>query len=115
MSKRRINEGRVPIPEKLYFIIIIIDMLMLRNFALQDIVETHHTSEDRLTAMLRKRLQSSPNPTWSVVVKALRSRVINRPDIADEIEVKYIKSDDFSMQETIDTAGEYRDTKVYLC
>ncbi|XP_064385967.1 uncharacterized protein LOC135334629 [Halichondria panicea] len=81
---------------------------------LEDIVETHHTSEDRLTAMLRKRLQSSPNPTWSVVVKALRSRVINRPDIADEIEVKYIKSDDFSMQETIDTAASIKEQLKYV-
>ncbi len=57
--------------------------------------------------MLREWLQSSPNPTWSVLVKALRSPDIGRPDIADEIEDKYIKSDDYSVQESKDTAGEY--------
>ena len=57
--------------------------------------------------MLREWLQSSPNPTWSVLVEALRSLTINRPDIAAEIEDKYIKSDDSSVQESKDTAGEW--------
>ncbi len=56
--------------------------------------------------MLEKWFQSSPNPTWSVLVKALRSPDINRHDIAAEIEDKYIKSDDSSVQESKDTAGE---------
>ncbi len=55
--------------------------------------------------MLREWLQSSPNPTWSVLVKALRSSSINRFDIAAKIEDKYIKSDDKS-EESKDTAGE---------
>ena len=57
--------------------------------------------------MLREWLQSSPNPTWSVLVKALRSPDINRPDIAAMIEDVYIKSGDSSLQENKDTAGEY--------
>ncbi len=56
--------------------------------------------------MLREWLQSSPNPTWSELVEALRSPGINRPVIAAEIEDKYIKSDDSSVQESKDTASE---------
>ncbi len=52
--------------------------------------------------MLREWLQSSFNPTWFELVKTLRS-AINRPDIAAEIEDKYIKSDDSSLQESKDT------------
>ncbi len=58
--------------------------------------------------MLEEWLQSSPNPTWSDLVEALR----RLPDIdygrlAAEIEIKYIKSDDSSAQESKDTAGEW--------
>ncbi len=56
--------------------------------------------------MLRDWLQLSPNPTWSELVEALRVPDINRPDIAAEIEDKYIKSDDSSVQESKVTAGE---------
>ncbi len=56
--------------------------------------------------MLREWFQSSPNPTWSELVKALRSSLVNSPDIAAIIEDKYIKSDDSSVQESKDTAGE---------
>ncbi len=75
-------------------------------FTLQDIGKSHRTSEDRLTAMLRKWLKSSPNHTWSELVAALKSAAIERPDIAAVIEDKYIKSDDSSVQESRDTAGE---------
>ncbi len=75
--------------------------------SIQDIGESHHTSEDRFTAVLREWLQSSPNPTWSVLVKALRSPGIDSYEIADEIEDKYIKSDESSVQESKDTAGEW--------
>ena len=61
--------------------------------------------------MLREWLQSSPNPTWSVLVKALRSSSINRFDIAAKIEDKYIKSDDKS-EESKDTAGEQCDYRI---
>ncbi len=56
--------------------------------------------------MLEKWLKSSPNPTWSDLVEALRSSVISRPVIAAMIEDKYIKSDHSSVQESKDTAGE---------
>ncbi len=60
---------------------------------------------DCLTELLAEWLKSSPNPTWSQLVEALRSPIINCPDIADEIEDKYIKSDDSSVQESKDTAS----------
>ena len=66
----------------------------------------HGITGDRFTKLLEVWLQSSLNPTWSDLVKALRSSIIGRPDIADEIEDKYIKSDDFSVQKSKDTAGE---------
>ncbi len=81
-------------------------MLMFMNFSLQAIEKDHHTPGDRFTAMLGAWFQSSPNPTWSQVVEALRSLIINRHDIADEIEDKYIKSDYSSVQESKGTAGE---------
>ncbi len=57
--------------------------------------------------MLEEWLQFSPKPTWSKLVEALRLPDINRPDIADEIEDMYIKSDVNSLvQESKDTAGE---------
>ncbi len=56
--------------------------------------------------MLEVWFQSSPNPTWSELVNALRLPVIGRSNIAAEIEDKYIKSDDSSVQESKDTAGE---------
>ncbi len=58
--------------------------------------------------MLKEWLQSSPNPTWSDLVEALRSLDIYRPDIAAEIEDKYIKSDSSSVQESKDTEGEWQ-------
>ncbi len=73
---------------------------------IQVIRKDHRTREDRFTAMLREWFQSSPNPTWSELVKALRSSLVNSPDIAAIIEDKYIKSDDSSVQESKDTAGE---------
>ncbi len=75
-------------------------------FTLQDIAKNFRTTEDRLTAMLRKWVQSSLNPTRSDLVKALKSANIIRPDIAAKIEDKYIKSDDSSVQESKDTTGE---------
>ena len=83
-------------------------MLTLLNFHIQVIKKNHHATGDRarFTKMLEVWLQSSPNPTWSDLVEALRSPAINRPDIAAEIEDKYIKSDDSSVQESKDTAGE---------
>ena len=66
-----------------------------------------YTLNDQFTAMLDVWVQSSPNPTWSELIEALRSPdIINRPDFAAEIEDKYIKSDDSSVQESKDTAGE---------
>ncbi len=56
--------------------------------------------------MLKEWFQTSPNHTWSELVEALRSPDINRSDIAADIEDKYIKSDDFSVQESKDTASE---------
>ncbi len=56
--------------------------------------------------MLKDWHQSSFNPTWFKLVEALRSPIIDRPDIAAEIEDKYIKNDDSSVQESKDTAGE---------
>ena len=83
-------------------------MLMLMNFhSIQDIQKDHNTLEDCFTAMLEEWLQFSPKPTWSKLVEALRLPDINRPDIADEIEDMYIKSDvNSSVQESKDTAGE---------
>ncbi len=75
-------------------------------FTLQAIHNDHHTIQGCFTAMVGEWLQSSPNPTWSELVEALRSPDIRSPDIAAEIEDKYIKSDDSSVQETKDTAGE---------
>ena len=57
--------------------------------------------------MLREWLQSSPNPTWSQLVEALRSPDINRPGIAAEIEGVYIKNDHSSVQKSQVTAGEW--------
>ncbi len=61
--------------------------------------------------MLGEWLQSSPTPTWSVLVKALRSPVLEHYGIAAEIEDKYIKSDDRS-EETKDTTSEYLVTSI---
>ncbi len=80
---------------------------LLWIFTLQSIKKHYNTPGDCFTAMLREWLQSSPNPTWSNLVEALRSPDIDRSDIADEIEDVYIKSDDSSLQESKDTAGEY--------
>ncbi len=74
---------------------------------MQDIGKNRPTIQGRLTEMLGAWFQSSPNPTWSQVVEALRSPDINCPDIVAEIEDKYIKSDDSSVQESKDTAGDY--------
>ncbi|XP_064387214.1 uncharacterized protein LOC135335601 isoform X2 [Halichondria panicea] len=79
-------------------------MLDLPFETLEAMEKDHRTSRDRFTAMLEVWLQSSPNPTWSDLVKALRSPRIGHHDIADEIEDKYSKSDDFSVQESKDTA-----------
>ncbi len=73
-------------------------------FTLQAIRKNHTVLADRFTAMLGEWLQSSPNPTSSVLVEALRSPDIDRPDIAAEIEDTYINS---SVQETKDIAGEW--------
>ena len=82
-------------------------MLTLMNFhSIQTIQKDYHTREGRFTAMLEVWLQSSPNPTWSRLVNALRSPIIGRSDIAAKIEDKYIKSDDSSVQESKDTVGE---------
>ncbi|XP_064385938.1 uncharacterized protein LOC135334611 isoform X3 [Halichondria panicea] len=79
--------------------------LDLSEETLKAIHKNHTVLADRFTAMLGEWFQSSPNPTWSELVKALRSPTINRPDIAAEIEDKLIKSDDSSLQENKDTAG----------
>ncbi len=74
---------------------------------LQVIKKDHHTLADWFTAMLEEWLQSSPNPTWSDLVEALRLPTIGCRNIAAMIEDRYIKSDDSSVQESKDTAGEY--------
>ncbi len=82
-------------------------MLSLMNFhSIQTIEKAHHTLEGCFTALLEEWLKSSPNPTWSDLLKPLRSSVINRHDIASKIEIMCIKSDNSSVQESRDTAGE---------
>ena len=83
------------------------------EFTLQAIQKDKHTPGGRFTTMLREWLQSSPNHTWSQLVEALRSSDINRPDIAAEIEDKYIKSDDSSVKKSKDTACEYSVTLLW--
>ena len=67
-------------------------------FTLQAIRKNCTNLTDRFTVMLEERFQSSPNPTWSELVGTLRSPDINCPDIAEEIEDKFIKSDGSSLQ-----------------
>ncbi|XP_064387204.1 uncharacterized protein LOC135335598 isoform X4 [Halichondria panicea] len=90
--------------------------LGLPDETLQVIKKNHHATGDRarFTKMLEVWLQSSPNPTWSDLVEALRSPAINRPDIAAEIEDKYIKSDDSSVQESKDTAVSVEEQLKYV-
>ncbi len=93
--------------EKLYKIIVL-NMLMLWiqifTRSMQAIQVEHHTTDDQFTKMLGEWLLSSP--TWSDLAETLRSPLIRHPDIAAEIEDKYIKSDDSSVQESKDIAGE---------
>ncbi len=81
-----------------------VDLVVI--FTLQGIADDPLTRGGHITAMLGAWFQSSLNPTWSELVEALRSSMIDRPDIADEIEDAYIKSDDSSVQESKDTSGE---------
>ncbi|XP_064387210.1 uncharacterized protein LOC135335600 isoform X3 [Halichondria panicea] len=95
------------------------DYWMSLGIALEIPIETlmknnHGITGDRFTKLLEVWLQSSLNPTWSDLVKALRSSIIGRPDIADEIEGKYIKSDDFSVQKSKDTAASVEEQLKYL-
>ncbi len=64
---------------------------------MQAIQKDRRTVAEGFTAMLREWLMISPNPTWSELVKALRSPAISRREIAAEIEDKYIKGDDSSV------------------
>ncbi len=76
-------------------------------FTLQAIRKNHTVLADYFTAMLEEWFKSSPNPTWSVLVDALRSSLVGCSGIAYEIEDKYIKSDDSSLQENKDSISEW--------
>ncbi len=78
---------------------------MIHSLYMQAIQARRKDIADRFTAMLAEWLKSSPNPTWSDLVEALRSPMIGYYAIADKIEDKYIKSDDSSVQESKDTAS----------
>ncbi len=110
MSKRRIIRGYRIYNDNAFYVKYMCQSEKLYNITftlyMQDIGKNRPTIQGCFTAMLGEWLQSSPNPTWSQLVEVLRSPDINRPDIAAEIEDKYIKSDDSSVQESKDTAGQ---------
>lgn len=64
-------------------------VLQLQPGELRDILNDrrHNTDFQRLTAMLTIWLDKLLNPpqTWPVIVEALRSLVVNKPNIAEEI------------------------------
>jgi hypothetical protein len=67
--------------------------LGLPPHAVQAIHSQHHNPKDRLLQVLTEFLQQvDPDEAWSTVVTALRSRTVNLPRLAIEIETQYCAS-----------------------
>ena len=56
----------------------------------QEIERDHSSAEARFHAMLEKWVKRpSPRPSWSTLVRALQSPVINRTDIAKQVKQEH--------------------------
>ena len=76
---------------------LIISECLTDNHCPPQAIERDHSSvETRCTAMLQHWVQRvTPQPTWSALVRALGSSVINRGDIADKVKalpVRHVNS-----------------------
>ena len=61
--------------------------LKLPQYEVESIRDTHQDPQERLTRIIEKFLkQVSPEPTWRVIVDALRSPLVNHAQLAREIE-----------------------------
>ena len=81
------------------------------------IFATHLQPRDRLLHVLIAFLnQEEPQPTWEVVVGALRSPAVNLPQLAKAVEAKYSRypprtCDDIPTTTTTTVAGFYNNTR----
>ena len=71
-------------------------------FPLQAIEKTHHhVVDDCFTALLEHWLKrTSPPPTWSALINALKSPSIGYVDLANEVEAMYVEMNVHSKHQT---------------
>ena len=58
------------------------------NLPLQEVQAIHSENLDihvRFLQIILAFLQQNPKPTWKVIIKALRSRTVNLPGLADDL------------------------------
>ena len=61
--------------------------LKLPQYEVESIRDTHQDPQERFTRIIEKFLkQVSPEPTWRVIVDALRSPLVNHAQLARKIE-----------------------------
>ena len=64
--------------------------LKLPQYEVESIRDTYQDPQDRLTRVIEKFLkQAYPEPTWRVIVDALRSPLVNNAQLAKEIETAH--------------------------
>ena len=64
--------------------------LKLQQYKVEAIHSRYQNPQDRLLHVIIAFLrQMEPRPTWRVIVKALRSRAINLPDLARRVEAAH--------------------------
>ena len=87
---KRLTNALIPVKSEWWEIGLV---LRLQPGELRDILNDrrYNTELQRLTAMLNIWLDQLLNPpqTWPVIVEALRSPVVNKPNIAEEIRREY--------------------------
>ena len=64
--------------------------LKLPQYEVESIRDTYQDPQERLTRVIEKFLkQACPDPTWRVIVDALRSPLVNNAQLAKEIETAH--------------------------
>ena len=68
-------------------------MLKMSPYDVEAIQEMYPQPKDRLLHVIRAFLEQEPNPTWRVIITALRTRIVNLPRLARRLELVHFPNE----------------------
>ena len=82
--------------------------LKLPQYEVESIRDTYQDPQERLTRVIEKFLkQACPEPTWRVIVHALKSPLVNNAQLAKEIETAHFADSIITREASADGKSVY--------